>query len=588
VAKVKYHRKTATIVLLKKLIKDYLPPYKTLLILAWCFMLLDALMTGTMAKLMEPVINYIFIDQKGSALKWIGFMVMGVFALRGFATYSHGVLMNKVGQGVVAKIQAQLFGHLIKSDLSYHHKTATGKLISHLVNDVNLMRDAVAECLTAVGKNTLTLTFLIIVMFYQDWKLAIGAFLVFPAAGVFVAYMGKKLRNVSANTQEELGYFSSLLSQCFQNIRHIKAYNKENYEISRVTDIIYNIYHLVHKSFRVQQFSQPMGEILSGGAIVMVLVVGGAQVIDGGKTPGALFSFITAFLLAYEPMKRLARLNGRLQAGLAAADRVFAMLEAKPKIKNIPQAPDLVVKKGKITFENVSFTYEESDKGALHHINLEVPAGKTVALVGPSGAGKSTLLNLIPRFYDLETGTITIDGQDISRVKLSTVRDNIALVSQEIALFDDTVFANIAYGVAKKPTRQRVIDAAKSAAAHEFIEKLPEGYNTIIGEHGIKLSGGQRQRLSIARAMLKDAPILLLDEATSALDTESERLVQDALIRLQKGRTTLVIAHRLSTIQDADIIYVLDQGKIKERGTHTELLKSGKRYKRLHGKGLNG
>jgi subfamily B ATP-binding cassette protein MsbA len=355
----------------------------------------------------------------------------------------------------------------------------------------------------------------------------------------------------------------------------------ETYEERRVGGIIENLYQLVHKGFKVSAMSGPVTEVLSGFAIVTVIVYGGIQVINGERTAGALFSFITAFLLAYEPMKRMAKLNGQLQGGLAAADRVFALLDTKPSILNKPDAGPLNVTSHGIRFQDVHFSYG-NEKQALHGITLEVPDGHTVALVGPSGAGKSTLLNLIPRFYDVAGGAVLVGGSDVRDVTLASLRNHIALVSQEVALFDDTIRANIAYGRIDA-TEDEIVAAARGAAAHDFIVGLPDGYNTMVGEFGVKLSGGQRQRISIARAMLRNAPILLLDEATSALDTESERVVQGALKALQRGRTTLVVAHRLSTIVDSDRIYVIDEGRVAEAGTHGELLRRNGIYAKLWG-----
>ena len=350
----------------------------------------------------------------------------------------------------------------------------------------------------------------------------------------------------------------------------MKSYAMESYEKKRAKDVIELLLKLVVKAQRIKSMSSPIMETLGGMAIVIVISYGGLQVINGNNTAGAFFSFIAALLMAYEPIKRLAKLNANMQEGLAATVRVFDVLDQRPKIQNIKNAKPLMLTKGGIHFDHVTFAYT-TDKVILEDITLDIPAGKTVALVGHSGSGKSTLLNLIPRFYDTTEGVLTLDGQNIRDVTLESLRQNIGLVSQEITLFDDTIKANILYGKMNASDKE-VIAAAKSAAAHDFISKLPDGYNTMIGESGIRLSGGQRQRLAIARAMLKNAPILLLDEATSSLDTKSEKQVQKALNNLMKGRTCLVIAHRLSTIQEADVIYVMDHGKIVEEGTHAGLL----------------
>jgi len=570
----------ATWPLTKRLVSTYLRPYKSTVAGAAVFMAVAAAMTGAMAYLMESIIDDVFTAKNVSQLWPVALMVFGSFFFRGIATYGHTVMMSKVGQRIIADVQNDMFSTLLKADLSFFHERSSGELMSRMISDANIMRAAVSDSLTSMGKSVLTLMVLMGVMFYQDWKLTIITLFVFPMAAFFVARLGKKLRRVATDAQEQTAQFSGLLGQVFQGIRHVKSYGMEGAEEQRIGHSVESIYRLMYKAFRVSALATPMSEILSGAAIVTIIVYGGYQVMEGVSTAGKLFSFITAFLLAYEPMKRIAKLNNTFQIGLAAAERVFFILDNKPSIRNKYKAKKLKLKKATLLLENMNFTYPDGTQ-ALRDVSLVIPAGKTVALVGASGSGKSTILNLIPRFYDLDTGSILINGIDIRDVTLKSLRGHMALVSQEIAIFDDPIKDNIAYG-SKNASDKDIIKAAKMAAAHDFIMELPEQYNTCGGEHGVKLSGGQRQRIAIARAMLRNAPILLLDEATSALDTQSERLVQAALEKLQKGKTTLIVAHRLSTIMNADLIYVMDRGQIVEQGTHKELLKKKGFYADLY------
>lgn len=572
---------TASLPLIKRMARVYIRPRVGKLGIALFLMLISAAMTGAMAKLMEPIIDKAFSGNDADSLVTIAAMVMAAFTVRGFAAYGHTLLLNRIGQGVVSDIQRDMFGHLVKADLAWLHSQGSGQLLSRFISDTAFIRTAVTESLVGVGKNFFTLIALIGVMFYQDWKLSIISLFVFPAAAYVVMRLSKKLRGVSTSMQHETGELTAALGQAFQGNKHIKSYGTEAFEKNRVNMLIANITRLMNKTFRTSGMAQPMSEILSGLAIVTIIIYGGVQVAEGASTAGKLFSFITAFMLAFEPMKRLAKLNNIMQMGLASADRLFKMIDVKPVIEDKADAITLAVQSPVVAFDNVTFTYADGTV-ALQNISFTAPAGKTIALVGESGAGKSTILNLIPRFYDVNGGAIHIDDHDVRDVTIQSLRANMALVSQEVAIFNDTIRDNICYGT-ENPTEDKMIEAAKLAAAHDFILELPQGYDTRVGENGVKLSGGQRQRISIARAMMKDAPILLLDEATSALDTNSERLVQMALERLQKGRTTIVVAHRLSTIMNADTIYVMKNGAIAETGTHDVLLGKGGIYARLYG-----
>lgn len=572
-------RRTASYPLVRRLIADYMKPHLGRIVLAILCMALAAGATAALAKLMEPIINDVFTARDATMLVPISMAVLAVFLAKGMGTYGQAVLMSDVGRRIIAELQAQMFGRLMHADVAAFHDVASGKLVSRFTYDVQQLYNALSGGITGIGKDALTVVALAVVMVQIDAKLSLIALIVFPIALVPIVRLGRRIREITRRTQSEVGELNAQLNQVFQGIRHVKAYNAEARETVRSKEIIGKIARLSQKAARVKAASHPIMEVLGGVAIVGVILYGGSQVIGGSRTPGSFFAFITALLLAYEPLKKLANLNANLQMGLAAAERVFAMLDSRPSIVDAPTAKPLILTEGRVELRDVHFAYG-ADTPALHGITLEAPAGRTVALVGPSGAGKSTVLNLIPRFYDVTGGSVLIDGQDLRDVTLRSLRDHIALVSQEVTLFDDTVAANIAYS-RPDAAPSDIEEAARNAAAHDFIDRLPQGYATLIGENGVKLSGGQRQRLSIARAMLKNAPILLLDEATSALDTESERLVQEALQRLMKGRTTLVIAHRLSTVTSADHIYVLDRGKIAESGSHAALVVRGGTYARL-------
>jgi len=572
--------RTRTRILVKRLFGEHIRPHIGLLLLAVALMAVVAATTAALAFLMETILDDVFTARDRSSLYMAAAVVMAVFLLKGMATYGQNVLVSFVGQRILADLQKRMFAHLLRADLAYFHDQSSGGLISRFINDVEKMRGTVASVFTAIGRDSLTIIFLVAVMFYQDWLLAVASFFAFPTAILPLVKIGKRMRKVSANTQRELGQFTTLLNEVFQGARHVKAYGMEAYERERADSVIEQIFSLVFRAARTKAAAYPIMEALGGTAIVVVICYGGWQVIEGTRSTGTFFSFVTALLLAYDPVKKLVNLNAQLQEGLAAADRVFDIRDVEPAILDRDNAKTMETARGDIDFKNVTFSYEDGQP-ALRGVSLAVEAGKTVALVGQSGAGKSTVLNLIPRFFDTDSGQISVDGNDIRDLTIASLRANIALVSQDVTLFDDTIEANIAYGRAGA-TPEEIREAARNASAHGFIEDMPEGYATVVGEHGVKLSGGQRQRIAIARAMLKDAPILLLDEATSALDTESERAVQAALRTLMEGRTTIVIAHRLSTIQSADMIHVVEAGQIVESGKHLELLARGGVYANLH------
>ena len=566
--------------LISRLARDHLRPQTGRFAVAIICMLIVAAASAAMLYLLKPVLDDILISQDRTLLYIIPGAIFGLALVTGLAGYVETVYMEIIGHRLVSDLQFSMYARLIHADLALFHGTATGVLISRFTNDANALRASIARSITGLVKSTLMLSGYVLVMFLMNWLLALIAFVVFPLAIYPIVRIGKRMRKVFTSTQIELGEFTTLLDETFQGARHVKAYTMEERETERAAAVIEKLFSLYRKVARTQAISRPLMETLGGIALAAVILVGGLWVMEAVLTPGELVTFIAALLAAYRPMKDIANLNVTLQQGLAAAQRVFNVMDTEPEIVDRPGAKILEAVEGDIRFDHVSFSYGDNI-AALNNIDLSISAGQTVALVGPSGAGKSTILNLIPRFYDCGQGQVTIDGIDVRDATLASLRGAIALVSQEITLFDDTVRANIAYG-RQGASEDDIIAAARGADAHEFISALKDGYDTHVGGRGLKLSGGQRQRIAIARAMLKNAPILLLDEATSALDSETERQVQTALSKLTQGRTTVVIAHRLSTVIGADRIYVMDSGRILETGTHAELLAKGGAYTRLH------
>lgn len=575
-----------TVKLVKRLVKDYLSAHYGLLFLAVCFMFVAAGMTAAFATIIEPVIDQVLVGGQTGRIWALGAGIFLIFFIRGIASYMDTILMNKIGQSIVGRIQSQMFEHFMQLDLKFFHENPSGQLISRITNDVDVLRASVTDALTGIGKNVITLILLVGVMFYQDWILALAAFTIFPIVAVFVATIGRKLRKMSGTIQKDKANLSDRLSQIFQGVRLVKAYGMEVIESQEMDHVIVKLRKLIVKATNVANLSTPVNETLVGLVVFGIIVYGGFQVAAGDSTAGQLLSFITAFTLAYEPMKRLAKLNNQLQVGLGAADRVFDMLDRDVAIKDKEGAEEIILTQPEVVFDNVEFRYEDEERRALKGVSLVIPAGKVTALVGRSGSGKTTIMNLIPRFFDATSGSVVIDGKNVQDVTKESLRKNIALVSQDITIFDDTVWANIGYGK-EGAFQDEIIKAAIAAEADEFIRDLPNGYDTKLGEDGVSLSGGQRQRISIARAILRDAPILLLDEATSALDNEAERAIQKTLSAIQKGRTTLVIAHRLSTIKNADQILVLEQGRLVEKGVHEDLMNKNGIYADMYNAGLN-
>ena len=542
-------------------------------------MSISALATAAFPYFLKPAFDYIFESKDRWDLIFFCLCILFSFVVKGIGSYGESVIMQSVGQRIIFDIQERLFKHLLKSDLRFFHGIHTGDLLSRFSSDVNMMRNAVSTSLVGIGKDFLTFLFLSGVMFYRDAILALFAFIAFPSAVIPISLIGRKVKKVIENTQNNMGIFSGYLTQIFQGIRIVKAYGAENKEIQRIKNKMEDLMKLIIRSTKVKSSLHPISEIIGGVAIILVLGYGGLEVMKDQKTTGDLISFLGALLLSYEPLKRLTHLSANMQEGLAAAKRVFEILDIDPTIKN-PENPVFLSNNiEQIEFKNVSFGYNEGTD-VLKDVSFSVSKGSTVAFVGKSGAGKSTIINLIPRFYDAINGEILINNFDVKNIDISDLRRKIAIVTQETILFDASFYDNIAYGN-DNCSYEDVVNAAKLALAHEFILESKNGYDTVVGENGVRISGGQRQRISIARAMLKNAPILLLDEATSSLDTNSEKAVQKALDELMKNRTTIIVAHRLSSVVNADVIYVLDKGSIAEKGNHKELLEHKGLYNSL-------
>jgi subfamily B ATP-binding cassette protein MsbA len=566
--------------LLSRLLSEHVLQQKAHIFFIMFCMLLISITTAINAWLMKPVLDEIFLQHNKEMLIIIPIAVLVNSLVKGIAEFLQSSGMKVVGQSIITDIQIKLYTHLIHADMRFLTEYPSGNLISRFTNDINAMRKIVSDSITTSIKDFFTFVGLVFVMFYQNTLLAAIAIFVVPLAVFPIVRLSKRMRKIAKGMQKELGGFTTRLDETFKNMRIIKSYCREEFEIARAFDIIDRVRMLYRKAAYVESASSPIMETLGGVIIALIIFYGGMQVMDGSTTPGSFFSFITALLMAYRPLKSISRIPTSIQEGLAACRRLFLMMDEKAEIKDDPKQAETEFSTYNIEFKNVYFAYDSGSK-ILDGLNMSIPQGKTVAMVGSSGSGKTTILNLIQRLYDANFGSVMLDGKDVTDVRLKSLRNCMALVSQDIALFDETVKENIRYGNLNA-TDEEIVDAAMTAAAHEFITSLPEGYDTKIGQHGVKLSGGQRQRLAIARAILKDAPILLLDEATSALDTISEKQVQMALEYLKKGRTTIIIAHRLSTIESSDIIYVIDDGKVVESGSHKQLLGKKGAYSKLY------
>ena len=558
----------------------FVTPYRRWLIIAMICMVMVSLLTASQAYILKPLVNEIFLNRNHFMLMVLPPALILLFFFKGIFDYSYKYLLQKVGQSVIRDLRNKLYGHIQSQSLSFFHKTPTGELISRIISDVTLIQGAVSNVLVGILKDTTTAIALIGVIVYLNWRLALISMVLFPIIVYPIVTFGRKHRKLSIKNQQTTAQVSNILYETITGNRIVKAFCMEKYEKDRFAAMLDDLFRIIMRDTRIKAVSHPLMEFFAGIGIALVLWYGGNQVLNDVSTPGDFFSFMAALIMVYEPLKGISKINSTLQQGIAATDRVFDILDIETDVAEKKEAVELSPIKESIGFANVSFQYEENTK-VLKDINLQVRSGEILALVGSSGGGKSSLVNLIPRFFDVSSGAITIDNTDIRDVTLKSLRAQIGIVTQQTILFNDTVRNNIAYG-SPDADQKDIVEAARAAHALGFIEQLPEGFDTVIGESGAKLSGGERQRVSIARAILKNAPILILDEATSSLDTESEREVQQALENLMRNRTTMVIAHRLSTIRNADRIIVIQDGRTVEEGTHDTLLLQGGVYTMLH------
>ncbi len=554
-----------------------------LIIAGICSLMISAA-TSTMGYLIKPVFDDIFVNRDTAGLVLYPLLVIGVFLIKGVGRYGQDYQLTYVGEDIIRRLRNQLYNRIQDLPISFYQKERTGVLMSRIMNDVNILKNMVSNAVNGTLRDSSTIIGLTLVIFYQNWRMAILAFMILPIAFFPVFSIGRRVRKVRTNCQEAMGEMSAFLHETLSGNKIIKAFGMERYEKERFNVKSGHLFKMEIKEVLVRSLSSPIMEFLGGLGIAFVIWYGGWQVFKGETTPGTFISFLTCVMLLYEPVKKLSNLNNSIQQGLAAMDRIYAVLETESDIQD-PELPHTIPGTIKtIRLKDVQFSYDE--KPVLKGINIDILQGQVLALVGMSGGGKSTLVNLVPRFFDVRQGQVAINDIDIRNFKVADLRRQIAIVTQEPILFNETVRDNIAYGN-PEATEAAIVDAAKAAYADDFIQRLPHGYDTLIGELGGRLSGGEKQRLCIARALLKDTPILILDEATSSLDTESESLVQQALENLMRGRTTLVIAHRLSTVAKADKIVVLVEGQVVEEGTHVELLAENGEYAKLHSMQFN-
>ncbi len=576
---------TSDFEILKRLFRDYTKKYLKKIALSVFFTLLLAGSTSSVAYLLDPAIKQLFIEQKKNLILVIPGLIVLAFAIKAASLYIAKVIMIGVAVDVTKDIQFDVFSSILNADTKLIENKHSGYFISNISNDVGMITNMVSTGILNLFKDSLTLIGLLSVMFYQNWKLSLFAIIMIPIASIAAKSLGKRIGKVTNQQMKKAGTLNSYLMEILKNHKLAKIFQRENYEQERANKLIEDLKETSQKINVVFIRPSPIMEVLTGIMIAILIYLSAHLITKNELEVSNFFSFLAAMMLAYQPVRSLATLNIAIQQGLAGAKSVLPLIDHVPEVQDKKDSKELAVDKGEIHFEKVNFNYVKDGSRILNSVNLKIPGQKMTALVGHSGAGKSTVLNLIPRFYDADLGDIKIDKQSIYDSSIYSLRKNISLVSQDTTLFDDTIFNNIAYANLNASITE-IEDAAKYSFASEFIEKLPDKYNTLIGENGVRLSGGEKQRLSIARAILKKSPIILLDEATSSLDAETENKIQKAISFLTKGRTTIVIAHRLSTILNSDVIYVIDKGQVIDHGKHDELLKSSETYKNFYDKQL--
>ena len=571
--------------ILKRLYRDYTLKYLKLILISAFFTILLAGSTSSVAYLLDPAIKKLFIEKDQTLIYLIPGLIILAFLVKASSLYIAKLIMIKVAAEVKADVEIDMFKSLIAADTQLIDNTHSGEFIGNLTNDVGMIVNLISTGILNLFKDSLTLIGLLSVMFYQNWKLSLIAIIMIPLASIAAKSLGKRIGKVIEQQMKKNGEYNSYLIEIFKNHKITKIFQNENYENQRATNLIEQLKQISKKISEVFMRASPIMEVLTGIMIAGLIFVAADLIFRDELEVSSFFSFLAAMMLAYQPVRSLATLNVTIQQGIVGGRTVLPIIDRKPTIFDKKDSKDLVITNANIKFKNVEFQYPATDKKILNTINLDIPGKKMTALVGNSGAGKSTVLNLIPRFYNINEGDIIVDNQSIYNSTIYSLRKNISLVSQDITLFDDTIKNNILYANSEA-TQEEVEEAARFSFANEFIEKLPNKYDTLIGENGVRLSGGEKQRLSIARAILKKTPIILLDEATSSLDAETESKIQKAINFLIKGRTTVVIAHRLSTILTSDKIYVIEKGKVIGEGQHNELLSSSKEYKNFYDKQL--